>query len=88
MQDRLTITVTATGVSGPGTRGWHRPSFPLEAVDCQRSSTSTRWQRLWGYHYLWSTDGQKITINTWAFSRIEVAHMLAHVGCGTERAAQ
>jgi len=47
-QHRLTITVTAAGVSGPGTWGWHQPCFPLTHIDCARSATQSRWQRIGG----------------------------------------
>lgn len=80
-QARLTITITDAEVSGPARWGWERVDFPLQCVDCTRSNTRTLLQRVGGYQYIRSTDGQTIAVNSWAFGAVEISRLLAQLGC-------
>jgi hypothetical protein len=81
MQDRLMIMLDTEVVSGPGSSGWQRVSFPIHMVDRERTCRQTMLQRIGGDRYLWSTDGHKIRVNTWGLSQAEVNRLLTHVGC-------
>jgi len=80
-QDRLIITVSTDQVSGPGAWGWRHVSFPLQLLDRERSCTPTVLQRIGGYRYLWSTQGHKIRVHTWALGQAEVTRLLTLVDC-------
>lgn len=81
--DRLSITLSDEHVSGPnGARWrWGRVDLPLDKLDRERTCRQTVPQRLFGYRYLWSTDGQKIRISYWEFAPAQVAALLAELGC-------
>lgn len=87
-QDQLSITLSDEHVSGLNGAGWRwgRVELPLDKLDRERTCRQTLLQRLFGYRYLWSTDGQKTRIRSWVFAPAQVAALLAEIGCNaTER---
>ena len=58
--------------------------LPLDKMDRERTCRQTLSQRLFGYRYLWSTDGQKIRISSWEFAPVQVATLL-EVGCNATK---
>lgn len=83
IQDRLSITLDDEYVSGPNGRRWRwgRVDLPLRKLDRERTCKQTLPQRLFGYRYLWSADGQKIRISSWEFTPAQVAALLEELGC-------
>jgi hypothetical protein len=81
--DRLSIIRSDEHVSGPNGKwwGWGRVELPLDKLDLERTCRQTVLQRLFGYRYLWSTDGQKIRISYWEFAPAQVAALLEELGC-------
>jgi len=66
-------------VDGPSGMLNRRTHFPCERLDLARSRRLTPLNWLFQYRYLWSLDGQKIVLFTYAFPPQELDELLARL---------
>jgi hypothetical protein len=81
--ERLSVTISTNTISGPAKRGGKRIAIPLAKVDREKTRRQSFFEKLFGYRYIHSVDGETIALSGYAFSRATMKEILEQINAGT-----
>jgi hypothetical protein len=76
--EHLRIVIADDTISGPDHRGRKRITFPLTNVDKNKCGKQTLLQKLLDYGYIYSTDGERISLSPFIFGKTKTDAILNH----------